>query len=326
MPGTCPCSGSWRTRCRWTSLTLATTGAACSRRRPGPPIQPGDYHRLPETFRSTCGGRSTRGGVTSNVLGLGGNYGWTQDVLYYSAVGKNWYHALQARFSQRFADGCSSQELHAAERRSSEHDDYWLFDPDAGRGPPTSTARTSSTSLVYELPFGKDKKMGTDWGGATEALLGGWQLNGILTIQSGIPINRRLPTRARTATRARAGPICRRHRRSARRRTSGSTRRRSDPSGSAFGRPRQGHVRRRGPQRASWPRLLSARRLAVQAILFVGIRRLEVRLEAVNLFNNVNLGQPNARLASQATPGQTPAESPPPHSSAEHRSGTCSSA
>jgi hypothetical protein len=42
-----------------------------------------------------------------------------------------------------------------------------------------------SMSWVYELPFGKEKKFGSDWGGALDAVLGGWQVNGIVTFQSG---------------------------------------------------------------------------------------------------------------------------------------------
>ena len=42
------------------------------------------------------------------------------------------------------------------------------------------------TSYVYELPFGKDKRF-LNYGGATNWLLGGWQLNGITTVSSGSP-------------------------------------------------------------------------------------------------------------------------------------------
>jgi carboxypeptidase family protein/TonB-dependent receptor-like protein len=44
------------------------------------------------------------------------------------------------------------------------------------------------SSYVYDLPFGKGKKFGSDWRGAAGWLLGGWQFNGITTFQSGVPI------------------------------------------------------------------------------------------------------------------------------------------
>ena len=43
------------------------------------------------------------------------------------------------------------------------------------------------TSTLYELPFGKGKPM-LDKGGATNVLLGGWQLGSIITIQTGNPV------------------------------------------------------------------------------------------------------------------------------------------
>jgi hypothetical protein len=43
-------------------------------------------------------------------------------------------------------------------------------------------------SVVYDLPFGKGKAFGNDWSGATNALLGNWQVNGIVRLISGFPI------------------------------------------------------------------------------------------------------------------------------------------
>ena len=43
-------------------------------------------------------------------------------------------------------------------------------------------------SAVWELPVGHSKAIGANWGRAMDALLGGWQLNGIATRQSGPPL------------------------------------------------------------------------------------------------------------------------------------------
>jgi Carboxypeptidase regulatory-like domain/TonB-dependent Receptor Plug Domain len=43
-------------------------------------------------------------------------------------------------------------------------------------------------SFVYALPFGKHQRFGANWNRYTEAALGGWQLNGIVTAQSGTPL------------------------------------------------------------------------------------------------------------------------------------------
>src|SRR5439155_5436935 len=43
-------------------------------------------------------------------------------------------------------------------------------------------------SYIYELPFGRGKPGGSNWGTALESLLGGWAFSGIATFQSGRPI------------------------------------------------------------------------------------------------------------------------------------------
>ena len=43
-------------------------------------------------------------------------------------------------------------------------------------------------SGVYELPFGRGKQFGGNWNRLTDTLLGGWQTNGIYTLQSGFPL------------------------------------------------------------------------------------------------------------------------------------------
>jgi hypothetical protein len=49
------------------------------------------------------------------------------------------------------------------------------------------TPQTLVLSYVYELPFGPDKPWLT-WGGAAGKILGGWQINGNTTFQSGFPL------------------------------------------------------------------------------------------------------------------------------------------
>jgi hypothetical protein len=44
-------------------------------------------------------------------------------------------------------------------------------------------------SYVYELPFGRGRRFGGDWGTVGNILLGGWTLQGITRLESGPPIN-----------------------------------------------------------------------------------------------------------------------------------------
>jgi hypothetical protein len=45
-----------------------------------------------------------------------------------------------------------------------------------------------TTSFNYELPFGRGKQFGSGMNHAADAIVGGWQLNGILTLRTGVPI------------------------------------------------------------------------------------------------------------------------------------------
>lgn len=45
------------------------------------------------------------------------------------------------------------------------------------------------SSFTFELPFGRGRRMGAGWNPALEALLGGWQLGGILSLRTGIPFS-----------------------------------------------------------------------------------------------------------------------------------------
>jgi Carboxypeptidase regulatory-like domain len=47
---------------------------------------------------------------------------------------------------------------------------------------------TFTASVLYELPFGKGKRYGSNWSGATNTLLGHWQLDLIERAQSGFPL------------------------------------------------------------------------------------------------------------------------------------------
>ena len=44
------------------------------------------------------------------------------------------------------------------------------------------------TSFVYDLPFGQGRPIGNSWTGPLNWVLGGWQVNGIVTFQSGLPL------------------------------------------------------------------------------------------------------------------------------------------
>ncbi len=45
-----------------------------------------------------------------------------------------------------------------------------------------------TASVIYDLPFGKGKRFGSNWAAAVNAILGNWQVNVIEKITSGFPV------------------------------------------------------------------------------------------------------------------------------------------
>ncbi len=45
-----------------------------------------------------------------------------------------------------------------------------------------------TASVLYELPFGKGKSMGSNWSGPVNAILGNWEVNVIEKVTSGFPL------------------------------------------------------------------------------------------------------------------------------------------
>ncbi len=103
------------------------------------------------------------------------------------------YHSLQAKVTKRFARSfmmLSSYTYGKVIDISSDAEsgtlNAWNFNQD--RGPATFDIRhVWSTSGIYELPFGKGRRYGASLGSVGNALLGGWQIDGIITVQSGLP-------------------------------------------------------------------------------------------------------------------------------------------
>ena len=64
-------------------------------------------------------------------------------------------------------------------------------------------------SMIYQLPFGRGRKFLSNDGAITEALLGGWEGTGILTLQSGAPFSVSMATsQANTGTFTRPNRLC----------------------------------------------------------------------------------------------------------------------
>ncbi|MBX3276547.1 MAG: TonB-dependent receptor [Acidobacteria bacterium] len=111
------------------------------------------------------------------------------------------YHALQTKIEKRFSGGLyllnsftwSKTIDNAAghlEAASGDNSRTIITDLSYGRGIGSyDQPFNNTTSIVYDLPFGKGKMFGADVPTALDAVIGGWRMTLINTMTSGIPIN-----------------------------------------------------------------------------------------------------------------------------------------
>jgi len=110
------------------------------------------------------------------------------------------YNALSVRLSKKISHGLSLNQVYTWSRDIDdgsavrEHANDSLFpqnpyDLNADRGLSNlHIEHRAVTSFVYDLPAGKGRAF-LNQGGVANAILGGWQLGGILTLQTGFPVD-----------------------------------------------------------------------------------------------------------------------------------------
>jgi hypothetical protein len=114
------------------------------------------------------------------------------------AIGNSEYQALQASFTKRYSKGVSVIGAYTWSKL--------MTDVSNGTWAGTASVRSYycvrcehspstydvphrfTLSAVGELPFGRGKTFGSSWNPFVDAVLGGWQANGILTLASGQPL------------------------------------------------------------------------------------------------------------------------------------------
>jgi Carboxypeptidase regulatory-like domain len=103
------------------------------------------------------------------------------------------YNSLQAKLEKRFANGLSllaaytySKNLGTADGNVSGNFQN-IYDVQASRGP-VAFDRTHqlSISYLYDLPFGKGRPFMGNAGALSDAFIGGWEVSGVVSAQSGL--------------------------------------------------------------------------------------------------------------------------------------------
>lgn len=116
---------------------------------------------------------------------------FTDVIPLYSTGASSNYHSLQTSFSRRFSRGVYFEGSYtwakAIHEGLSHQDSYYMR---ASRSlTEYDIAHRFVVSYIIELPFGRGRRFGANWGRLTNAVLGGWQFNGITTYQTGTPLS-----------------------------------------------------------------------------------------------------------------------------------------
>jgi hypothetical protein len=123
-------------------------------------------------------------------------FGRTASTVFLQPVGNGNYNSLQAHLERRFTDGLSlgvsytwGKALSPNENSSGTPNVQALAYLDRNYAL-TSSDRTHNLGItnVWELPFGRDRRWLNE-GGVASAILGGWQVNNLISIMSGVPFS-----------------------------------------------------------------------------------------------------------------------------------------
>jgi hypothetical protein len=122
----------------------------------------------------------------------------------FTGAGNSSYHALQVSVQRRMSQGFLGTLSYTFSKNLGDVNMLTTSFFDAGQNPGYQNEfnRKIDRSVlgsdfphrfvfsgVYDLPFGKGKKFGSSMAGWANQLIGGWQVNGIYTFQSGQPLS-----------------------------------------------------------------------------------------------------------------------------------------
>jgi len=116
-------------------------------------------------------------------------------------LGKSWYNGLQMKLERRFSEGFSFMASYAFSKNLGENMPQYETDrliPFAPAGYTRGRTAWDRTHIlfvntVYELPFGRGRRFGSDSNRATDLVLGGWQLSAMNSFTSGAPLSVGVP-------------------------------------------------------------------------------------------------------------------------------------
>jgi hypothetical protein len=118
-----------------------------------------------------------------------GQCGWNNGINYYADALDTHFNALQVTLAKQFTHGFSFTSNYQWARGFDYNSGYTTWGTKYLAYGRDSSVReqTETTYGVYQLPFGRAGMIGTDVPRWANAVIGGWQLSGVLTWSGGLP-------------------------------------------------------------------------------------------------------------------------------------------
>ena len=124
-------------------------------------------------------------------------------ITWLDPAGDNHYNGLSARLEHRFTQGLYvlnsftwGKAMGNSEQALESYAGYYQANPQnirnlvAEKGPSEYDVKLNNvTTLVYQLPVGKGRKLGSNMNPVAEALVGGWEITSINTAHTGTPLD-----------------------------------------------------------------------------------------------------------------------------------------
>ena len=118
-------------------------------------------------------------------------------TVFNPAAGGSTYHGFSAKVERRFVAGLGFLASYTTSKNISDspatvgpaagHQDAYNRRADRSLVEEDIAQRFTS-SVTWELPVGRGRKLGAGWGGFLDALAGGWQVNALVSMQTGAPL------------------------------------------------------------------------------------------------------------------------------------------
>ncbi|MDQ2841887.1 MAG: TonB-dependent receptor [Acidobacteriota bacterium] len=126
------------------------------------------------------------------LLGPRYNYGWTQPIDNYCNCANSQYNSFQAIFKVQQLAGYTLQgnytyQVPEGDGNGPSSNYTFLYDRPLGYGNVGLPTQQLVFVNNYDIPFGRGRKFGASTNRFVDAVLGGWNLSGIVTYYTGLP-------------------------------------------------------------------------------------------------------------------------------------------